>query len=113
MLEIWFDYIPSILRVGLALEAASLTGGDGADAYRDRMRDWRDGIRVAIARLAEHGELSSLWDVDKATDWAWSCVHPTTFHHLTTERGWTRTEAARRIIDSLERELVRGSPDHS
>ena len=113
MLEMWFDYIPSILRVGLALEAASLTGGDGADAYRDRMRDWCEGIRVAIARLADNGELSPLWDVDKATDWAWASVHPTTFHHLTTERGWTRTETARRIIDALERELIHDDPDHS
>ena len=52
MLDTWFDYVPTILRVHLALEAASLTGGDGAQAYRDRMDDWRDGIRVGVARLA-------------------------------------------------------------
>ena len=106
-------YIPSILRVGLALEAASLTGGDGADAYRERMRDWREGIRVSIARLADAGELSPLWDVDKATDWVWASVHPTTFHHLTAECGWTRTETARRIGDALERDLVGGGRDNS
>jgi AcrR family transcriptional regulator len=114
MLELWFDYIPSILRVGLALEAASITGGDGADAYRDRMRDWREGIRIAIARVADDGELSPAWDVDTATDWTWASVHPTNVHHLTGERGWTRTDAARRIIESLERELLRPlDPDRS
>jgi AcrR family transcriptional regulator len=110
MLDLWFDYIPSILRVHLALEAASLTGGDGADAYRDRMNDWHDGIRVAITRLADDGELSPSWGVDTATDWTWACVHPTNVHHLTAERGWTRADTARRIIDALERELL-GGPD--
>ena len=112
MLEIWFDYIPSILRVHLALEAASLSGGDGADAYRDRMRDWREGIRIAIERLADAGELSPMWDVGRATDWTWASVHPTTFHHLTSERRWTRAETAQRIIDTLERELLSGEADH-
>lgn len=113
MLDLWFAYIPSILSVGLALEAASLTEGDGADAYRERMNDWREGIRVSIARLADAGELSPRWDVDKATDWVWASVHPTTFHHLTAERGWTRTETARRIVDALERDLLRRGGDHS
>jgi hypothetical protein len=113
MLDLWFDYIPSILRVGLALEAASLMGGDGADAYRDRMNDWREGIRVAIARLADDDHLSLAWDVDTATDWTWALVHPTNVQHLTGERGWTRTDTSRRIIESLERELLRTrDPDH-
>ena len=107
MLDTWFDYVPTILRVHLALEAASLTGGDGAQAYRDRMDDWRDGIRVGVARLADAGGLSPRWDVDEATDFVWASVHPTTVHHLTAERGWTAAAAATRIIETLERELVR------
>ena len=45
---------PSCASV-IALEAAQLTGGDGADAYRDRMNDWWNGIRIAIQRLADAG----------------------------------------------------------
>ena len=91
MLGAWFDYLPTILRVGVALEAAHLTGGDGADAYRDRMNDWWDGIRIAVQRLADSGQLAASWSVDIATDWVWTGVHPTTFHHLVTERGWALT----------------------
>ena len=106
MLDAWFDYLPTVLRVGTALEAAQLTGGDGADAYRDRMNDWWNGIRIAIQRLADAGHLSSDWTIDTATDWVWASVHPTTFHHLVTERRWTATDAARRINDSLARDLL-------
>ena len=106
MLAAWFDYLPTILRLGVALEAAQLTGGDGADAYRDRMNDWWDGIRIAIQRLADAGQLSPHWDVDTATDWVWASVHPTTYHHLVTERRWTATDTAKRITDTLTRDLL-------
>jgi AcrR family transcriptional regulator len=106
MLDAWFDYLPTILRIGVALEAAQLTGGDGADAYRDRMNDWWSGIRIAVQRLADAGELSRRWDTDTATDWVWASVHPTTFHHLVTERGWTPTDTSQRIIESLVRDLL-------
>ena len=106
MLDAWFDYLPTILRVGVALEAAQLSGGDGADAYRERMDDWWAGIRIAVLRLADAGRLAPGWDVDTATDWVWACVHPTAYHHLVVERGWTGGDASKRIADALVRELV-------
>jgi AcrR family transcriptional regulator len=109
MLAAWFDYLPTILRVGVALEAAQLTGGDGADAYRDRMNDWWNGIRIAIQRLADADQLSAQWDVDTATDWVWASVHPTTYHHLVSERRWTPSDASKRITDTLQRELLPAS----
>jgi AcrR family transcriptional regulator len=106
MLDAWFDYLPTIVRIGVALEAAQLTGGDGADAYRDRMNDWWNGIRIAIQRLADAEQLSPNWDIDTATDWVWASVHPTTFHHLVTDRGWTTADASKRIIETLARDLL-------
>jgi hypothetical protein len=106
MLDAWFEYLPSILRVGVALEAAHLTGGDGADAYRDRMDDWWTGIRIAIQRLSDAGRLSPDWDVDTATDWVWSSIHPMTFHHLVVEREWAPTVASERIVEALARDLL-------
>jgi hypothetical protein len=106
MLDAWFDYLPTIVRIGVALEAAQLIGGDGADAYRDRMNDWWAGIRIAVQRLAGAGDLSPRWDVDAATDWVWASVHPTTYHHLVEERGWTAADASARIIETLTRELL-------
>jgi hypothetical protein len=106
MLRAWFDYLPTILRVGVALEAAQLTGGDGADAFRDRMNDWWSGIRIAVQRLADGGRLAPQWDVDTAVDWVWASVHPTTYHHLVTERGWSAGQTSSRIIETLTRELL-------
>jgi AcrR family transcriptional regulator len=108
MLNAWFDYVPTILPVSLALEAAWLTGGDGAEAYRDRMDDWHEGIRVAVRRLADAGALAAGWTVATATDWTWACVHPTHLHHLTRERGWSHTSVRRRVIRALQAQLVDG-----
>jgi len=106
MLDLWFEYIPAILPVHLALEAAWLVGGDGADAYRDRLDDWHKGIRVAIRRLADDRSLAAGWTVATATDWTWATVHPTHVHHLTRERGWTLSAAKRRLIDTLQAQLL-------
>lgn len=106
MLKVWFDYVPTILNVFLALEAAHLTGDEGAAAYRDRMDDWRSGIRIAVERLAEGPDLAKGWSVDSATDWTWSMVHPTLFHHLVSERGWSPAVVRRRVVAGLERDLL-------
>ncbi len=106
MLKVWFDYLPSILPVALALEAANLTGDDGAAAYRDRMADWRSGIQVAIDRLAGERALASGWTVDTATDWTWATVHPSHYHHLTAECGWSPATTRRRLITTIEGEIV-------
>jgi AcrR family transcriptional regulator len=109
VLAAWFEYLPSILAVGCALEAAALSGGDGADAYRDRMSDWRDGIRLDVARLEAAGLLLDGWTVDEATDWIWTHTHPTTVHHLVDERGWSIEDASARIIGMLESGLLDGA----
>ena len=113
MLEIWFDYIPTILPVARDLEASALTGGDGAEAYRDRMTDWREGIRLSVARVSS--DLHARWTIDTASDWTWAQVHPTSYHHLVSERGWTPEATARTLITSLQRELFapRGTPRRS
>jgi AcrR family transcriptional regulator len=103
VLEVWFDYIPTILPVARDLEASALTGGDGAEAYRDRMTDWREVIRLAVARVC--GDLHTRWTTDTASDWTWAQVHPTNYHHLVAERGWTPGLTQRTLITSLQREL--------
>jgi AcrR family transcriptional regulator len=108
LLAYWFDYLPTIIDVALALEAAQLTGGDGADAYRDRMQDWWRGIRRAVDRLAAEDALAPPWTTDRATDWVWTSVHPATYHHLVTERGWAHHEAVDQITGRLERDLLSG-----
>jgi len=48
VLDAWFAYVPKILPVHRSLEAAALTGGVGADAYRDRMEEWRAALRIDV-----------------------------------------------------------------
>lgn len=111
VLEAWFGYVPTILPVHLALEAAWLTGGDGAAAYRDRMDDWRSGLRLVVAALADGEALADGWTVETATDWLWATSHPTHYHHLTSERGWSAASTRRRLVASLEQALVRPATD--
>lgn len=107
-LEEWFGYVPTILALARALEAAAVNGADGAEAYRDRMDDWWNGIRIAVARLDEAGLLTEGWDVDRATDWVWIVVHPSAYQHLVVERGWEHSVATRLLIDTLEHDLLDG-----
>jgi AcrR family transcriptional regulator len=105
-LEEWYTYLPTVLSVARSLEAAALVGADGTEAYLDRMRDWREGLRIVVAALADAHHLTDHWDVETATDWVWSAVHPTTYHHLVSERGWQPADVASRTIEALERELL-------
>ncbi|HKD99106.1 MAG TPA: TetR/AcrR family transcriptional regulator [Micromonosporaceae bacterium] len=107
MLDEWYAHVPVILPTARALEAAATVGADGREAYTDRMTDWRAGVRVAVARLADAGQLAGGWDVDDATDWVWAQVHPATYHHLVAERGWPPEKAASTVIAVLERTLLR------
>lgn len=106
VLDAWFRYVPEVLPVHRALEAAALAGGDGADAYRDRMGEWRDGLRVDVQRLADDGALRSGWTVDEAADWVWAHVHPTHVLHLCEERGWGSEAVADRVTEALGHQLI-------
>jgi AcrR family transcriptional regulator len=106
LLREWLAYVPEILPVARALEAAAITGEAGGDAWRDRMDDLHGVFRAAIERV----ELTPGWTVDSATDWAWARVQPSGFDHLVGERGWAAEEYADRTTRSILRELVRPAP---
>ncbi len=106
LLREWLAYVPEILPVARALEAAAITGEAGGDAWRDRMDDLHGVFRAAIERV----ELAPGWTVDSATDWAWARVQPSGFDHLVGERGWAAEEYADRTTRSILRELVRPAP---
>jgi AcrR family transcriptional regulator len=110
MLAEWFAYVPQILRTARALEAATVTGSDGAGAYHDRMGEWRTAIGLAVDRLAGEGQLAPDWDADSAADWVWVQVHPSVYQHLVHERGWNADQATGRVLDALERELLHVGP---
>jgi AcrR family transcriptional regulator len=109
LLREWLAYLPRILPVARALEAAAVTGDDGADAFRERMGEWRDAIRRAVAALDRTEALDPDWTVDEAADWIWAAVHPATYHHLVVDRGWAPERVAERTVATLLRQVVVGA----
>ena len=83
-----------------------MTGEDGAVAWRDRMGELREALRIALDRLARRDALAAGWTVDAAADWAWSRIQPSTWRHLVGERGWTAEEYTERTVGSLLLELI-------
>lgn len=107
LLREWCAYLPELVGVARALEAALVTGDEGGEAWRDRMSELHEAFRLAVARLAKEGRLAEGWTVRRAADWLWARVQPSTYAHLVEERGWSDAEYSRRTIDSLIGELVR------
>jgi AcrR family transcriptional regulator len=101
LLRGWCAYVPEILPVARALEAALVTGDDGGTAWRDRMDELHQIVRAAVARLP----LADGWTPDTAADWAWSRIQPTTWQHLVSERGWSAERYTDHTVGSLLREL--------
>jgi AcrR family transcriptional regulator len=99
LLRAWCEYMPTIASVARALE---VTGDDAGSAWRQRMGELREALRIALGRV----DLAPGWTVDEAADWAWSRIQPTTFQHLVAERGWTPEEYTERTVHSLLRELT-------
>ena len=102
LLRAWCDYVPQILPVARALEAALVTGDEGGDAWRDRMGE----LRAIFARAVSAIDLADGWTDDTAADWIWARVQPSAYAHLVQERGWTHAEFTERTVAGLLRELV-------
>jgi AcrR family transcriptional regulator len=102
----WCGYLPDILPVARALEAASITGDDGAEAWRDRISGLRESCRQALERVEAEGRLTPGWTTGSAADWAWAHVQPSTWAHLVGMRGWDPATFTERTITTLLAELV-------
>ena len=68
LLREWFAYLPEILPVARALEAAAINGDEGGVAWRDRMGDLRELFAAAVDRIDRDGRLARGWTVPAATD---------------------------------------------
>jgi AcrR family transcriptional regulator len=101
LLRAWCDYLPEILPVARALEAALITGDEGGTAWRDRMGE----LHTVLTRAVERVDLAPAWTLRTATDWIWSRVQPSTYAHLVGEQGWTHPDYVDRTVASLLRDL--------
>lgn len=110
LLRAWCAYVPDILPVAIALEGALVAGDEGGVAWRDRMGELREALRIAVDRIRRRGLLAPGWDVDAAADWAWSRIQPTTWRHLVGERCWDPADYTERTVRSLLGELLAEPP---
>lgn len=95
------------MLVARGLEAAAVTGDEGATAWHDRMRALRDTFSQAISRLRRIDGLNPRWTVATATDWVWAHAHVSTYHHLVDECGWRPADYTRHTVRTLLGELLR------
>jgi len=110
-LRLWLDYVPEILPVARALEAAVIAGDEGGAAWRDRMDDIHEAFRLALARVDEAGRLAPGWTVDTAADWVYARSHVSTWQHLVADRGWPAADYVERTIGSIMAEAVASARD--
>ena len=106
LLRLWFAYLPEILPVARALEAAAVNDDEGGVAWRDRMGDLREMFAAAVARVEGEGRLAEGWTVPAATDWVWARAQPATFSHLVGDRGWPPGDYTERAVRSVLSEVV-------
>jgi AcrR family transcriptional regulator len=106
LLREWFAYLPEILPVARALEAAATNGDDGGVAWRDRMGGLREQFAAAVERVEGDGRLAEGWTVPTATDWVWARAQPATFQHLVVDRSWPADDYTDRAVRSILAEVV-------
>jgi AcrR family transcriptional regulator len=106
LLRLWCGYIPDILPVARALEAAVITGDEGGAAWRDRMADIHEAFRLAVERVADEGRLAPSWTVATAADWIAARNHISTWQHLVVEAGWSPSDYVERTVASILAEVV-------
>ncbi|HEX5877698.1 MAG TPA: helix-turn-helix domain-containing protein [Actinomycetota bacterium] len=106
LLRLWFAYVPEILPVARALEAAATNGDEGGVAWRDRMGDLREMFAAAVERVDQDGRLAEGWTVPSATDWVWARAQPATFQHLVVDRAWPADDYTERAVRSILAEVL-------
>jgi AcrR family transcriptional regulator len=106
LLRAWWGYVPEILPVARALEAAEITGEEGGAAWRDRMGSLWEVFHSAVERVEKDGRLADGWTVQTAADWVWARSHLEGWQHLVVERGWSPEDYEERVMRSVLAEVL-------
>jgi len=110
-LRLWLGYVPEVLHVARALEAALIAGDEGGTAWRDRMDDIHEAFRLAVERVEQARRLAPGWTVDTAADWVYARSHVSTWQHLVADRGWPASDYVERTVASIMAEVVAPARD--
>jgi AcrR family transcriptional regulator len=111
LLRLWFAYVPEILPVARALEAAAVNGDEGGAAWHDRMGGLRETFAAAVDRVHRDGRLAQGWTVAAAADWVWARSQPSTWQHLVGDRGWAPDDYVELTVRSILAEVVAATSD--
>lgn len=91
-IDAWGNYIPEIYGVARALLALYDTDPEAAAAWDERMTAVRGGCDAAIQALIEAGQLTDLFNRDRATDALWTLLSVRTWEQLTHTCGWPQSD---------------------
>ena len=106
LVDAWLDYLPIIYPVGTQLDAAGINDEGAAAAWDDRMKGaLLNGFRAKLETIVEKGLLAPGWTADRATEFAWSEVHPVNWRLLVVECGWSAAEFRRSRHEAIGRML--------
>jgi AcrR family transcriptional regulator len=107
LVRAWCEYVPELLPVARALEAALITGDEGGAAWQDRFEELHQVFGHALERVECDGRLAAGWTVDSATDWIWARTQPSSWDYLVGMRGWSPEEWIDRMTRSVIDEVVK------
>jgi AcrR family transcriptional regulator len=99
------------LRIATVLEVihtAAPLDSDIAALWSRIQGDYRANQRVIVESLDEKGALKIGLEVDRATDILWTINHPSVWHLLVGERGWTPKQYEQWTADLACSELLSG-----
>ncbi len=103
----WFDYLPVVLPVALALSAAAKSGDEDARlAWESRMQKLHHGFAQLTAALKAAGRLKPGWTPTTAADWMFALTHVELWQHLVVDAGWKPQAHIERIVSVLRQTLL-------
>ena len=106
-LDAWLDFVPKIHRVARDLIRLRDSDPEAAAAWEDRMSDLRSWLAALTHSLAHDGALRHEWTAEDAAAHLWAHSSVQVWGLLTTDCGWSHTQAAEKITSTLCADLLR------
>ena len=102
VMRVWLRYVPVILPIARELYVTTVTGGEGGEAWAERMEEVRRLFRLAARRV----DLREPWTPDTAADWIAARTHPMAWDQLVAGRGWAPEDLIERTVRTTLAELL-------
>ncbi len=104
--SIWGNFIPEIIGIAKALQAARDTDEAMAAAWKGNMGYVRKICGQTINTLENEGLLASQWSKETATEIFWTMLSINNWEQFTTECGWSTDMYVERVTALLKSTLI-------